>query len=184
MSIANPIRTPAQIPASVRKALVWEKPSEEWLTGLKESKTWWYQGVTKTPHNEREAAAMEKALKLRDRLLTFGGDIACMDLYDPDVDKILERGEFLGGAHARRAPGERSHCHQNSAGYYLSNKGRVQIMTGYALSDDGCWRQHSWLVEPMLRSWRVWETTVKRIAYYGVILTPAECDAFADYVFS
>ena len=50
----------------------------------------------------------------------------------------------------------------------------------YALSEDGLWRCHSWVVQPMARTVRVWETTVKRVAYFGVVLTSEECKDFVE----
>lgn len=58
------------------------------------------------------------------------------------------------------------------------NQGRCSIATGYALSEDGLWRSHSWVIQPMKRTVRVWETTVKRVAYFGVVLTDEECEQF------
>lgn len=66
----------------------------------------------------------------------------------------------------------------NSANLWDANRGRCFIATGYALSEDGLWRSHSWVVQPMPRTLRVWETTVKRVAYFGVVLTEEECDRF------
>ena len=54
-------------------------------------------------------------------------------------------------------------------------------MTGYALSDDGLWRQHSW---GLLTDDRVVETTVARLRYFGAILTdPAAAEfVLANFV--
>lgn len=60
------------------------------------------------------------------------------------------------------------------------SKDRCFIATGYALSEDGLWRCHSWVVQPMARTVRVWETTVKRVAYFGVVLTSEECEDFVE----
>ena len=40
---------------------------------------------------------MDKMVKLRDRLLEFGGNIACMDLTDAHYDAIMERGQYFYG---------------------------------------------------------------------------------------
>ena len=53
-------------------------------------------------------------------------------------------------------------------------------MTGYALSDDGLWRQHSWLIAKPGRRWTVIETTCRRLLYYGVVLTEEEARHHAD----
>ena len=50
------------------------------------------------------------------------------------------------------------------------------------LSEDGLWRQHSWVVQPMTRTVKVWETTVERVAYFGVVLNDEECQEFFDTV--
>ena len=71
-------------------------------------------------------------------------------------------------------------CHYNSARLWYKNKDRCFIATGYALSEDGLWRCHSWVVQPMARTVRVWETTVKRVAYFGVVLTSEECEDFVE----
>lgn len=49
-----------------------------------------------------------------------------------------------------------------------------------ALSDDGMWRQHSWLVWHKARSNQIVETTVKRIVYYGFVMPYDMCQKFAD----
>ena len=67
-----------------------------------------------------------------------------------------------------------------SDGLWYKNKDRCFIATGYALSEDGLWRCHSWVVQPMARTVRVWETTVKRVAYFGVVLTSEECEDFVE----
>ena len=76
--------------------------------------------------------------------------------------------------------GKPSKCHANSANLWEQNKDITRICTGYALSKDGMWRQHSWLVWHKARSNQIVETTVKRIAYYGFVMTYDMCQQFAD----
>lgn len=45
---------------------------------------------------------------------------------------------------------------------------------------DGLWRCHSWVVQPRSRTMRVWETTVKRVAYFGFVMNDTECQEFLD----
>jgi len=169
MSIQTPITKPSQL----KKPIVWEhRPGIE--------STQWYKNEAPTPSNEREMQVMQKALEIRDRILPFGGDVICLDLFDPDANKILQRGEFFYGGHAKLKRGEPSRCHQNAANLWYENQGKCSIATGYALSADGIWRQHSWVVQPLTVSWRIWETTEKRIAYFGAILNDAECRDFYD----
>jgi hypothetical protein len=51
------------------------------------------------------------------------------------------------------------------------------ICTGYALTRDGMWRQHSWVYT---RSGTVVETTVKRVQYFGFIMNETECEIFLE----
>lgn len=182
MSIEKPIRSASQIPESSRGRIRCNHPDNEWIQGLQENDVWWYSGNTPKPANDKEADAMEKAFVLRDKLLTFGGHLACMPLFDRDIDKILDNGEFLFGDHAQHIKGERNRCHQNSARYWAANrnKGEYHIATGYALSDDGCWRQHTWVVAPKNGEWQVLESTTDRVAYFGAVLSQSESMAFAD----
>jgi hypothetical protein len=79
-------------------------------------------------------------------------------------------------------PGEPHTCHTNVAYIWYENQEELAIGTGYALSDDGLWRQHSWLVrkEPIAEQYSLLETTIKRIKYFGVILTKSEAQAFYE----
>ncbi|HEX7958941.1 MAG TPA: hypothetical protein VF493_03430, partial [Terriglobales bacterium] len=54
--------------------------------------------------------------------------------------------------------------------------GIVAIATGYALSEYGLWRQHSWGI---LRD-GVLETTKTRLKYFGIVLQGGEADFFAS----
>ena len=65
-------------------------------------------------------------------------------------------------------PGAPSRCHGNAASLYVFSKGKMRIASGYALADDGLWRQHSWGVGAV--DGRVMETTVRSLRYYGFIL--------------
>ena len=55
-------------------------------------------------------------------------------------------------------------------------------MTGYALSDDGMWRQHSWCIcdagEEYIEDSIIIETTEKRLAYFGFIMDEEESEEF------
>lgn len=181
MSLQHPIREASQM----RKALEWEPISDEWRTGLIRGQTWWAKEVTPTfesvdsiAANPTEACQMRKMLTLRDKLLSFGGDEVCMPLIEEDYDAIMDRGELFLASGCKYRKGRPSQCHFNSALLWDANRGQCQIATGYALSQDGCWRQHSWVVQPLTVKYRVWETTVRRIAYFGFVLTDTECERF------
>lgn len=164
-------------PSQMRKPLSWDPISEEWKNNLQEGDVWWYKSEPDAD-NPHDLEQTKKMLLLRDRLLSFGGELACMDLYEPDYKNIMERGQFWYGEHARMKKGLPSQCHFNSARLWDANRGACQIATGYALSADGCWRQHSWVVQPLATKYRIWETTEARIAYFGFVMTDEECERF------
>jgi hypothetical protein len=58
---------------------------------------------------------------------------------------------------------------------WLESPERFQIVTGYALSDDGLWRRHTWALEGE----RVIETTEPRVLYFGVRLEKEGAARFA-----
>lgn len=94
---------------------------------------------------------------------------------EADMDALLsERVRVFAGDDAELEQGEASQCHSNSARLY--RQGRGEIATGYALSKDGYWRQHSWVVAA---DGHVIETTTLRQRYVGVVLDSAAADSFA-----
>lgn len=109
---------------------------------------------------------------LKEKLLTIGGWGVCVPAIEEDLHALLKRGQRFPGR-SRSLKGVPCGCHANTAALYERLEDG-KIVTGYALSRDGMWRQHSWL-------WlygRVIETTVKRISYFGVILNEVEADRF------
>ena len=82
---------------------------------------------------------------LRQKLLTFAGETVCFPPCEEDLDNILNYGQFWVGSNAKLMRGEPSRCHANSANLWEQNKEATRICTGYALSEDGIWRQHSWM---------------------------------------
>ena len=61
--------------------------------------------------------------------------------------------------------GEPSACHANAAMMFVRSRRKVRVASGYALSSDGLWRQHSWGID--LGDRRILETTYRRVRYYG-----------------
>lgn len=166
-------------PSQMRKPLSWNPICEEWKNNLQKDDVWWYKNEPDAD-NPRELEQMKKMFLLKDRLLSFGGELACLAFYEKDYDAIMERGQFWYGEHIRFKKGLPSQCHFNSARMWDVNRGKCQIATGYALSDDGCWRQHSWVVQPLATKYRLWETTESRIAYFGFVMTDEECERFLN----
>ena len=69
-----------------------------------------------------------------------------------------------------------SGCHQNLSRLWEKKRnGLIGIGTGYALSGDGLWRQHSWGVGRL----GVVETTQGREKYFGRLLQGNDAELFA-----
>jgi hypothetical protein len=133
------------------------------------------------------AAGLKSLLKeqprfavLAKRLLKVGGK-AVVARREEDLDRILRRGELLvprrnGGEWGFRLERMRGgRCYENVGNLWDDNRDRVIIGTGWALSPDGLWRQHSWGV---LDGVDIVETTERRLAYYGFALTKREAEKF------
>ena len=155
------------------KPLVCKPLNNEWRQRINEEK-WWATGYTGVE------CGLPLELELRDKILTFGGYEVCMPYQEPDAQAILCRGQLWYGDKCLVERGQQSQCHRNSCDLWEANcnSHEIAIATGYALSGDGMWRQHSWLVMRAPRSVRVIETTEKRIAYFGFVMTYDEAMRF------
>jgi hypothetical protein len=112
--------------------------------------------------------------KLRRRLLDLGGDEVALR-YEEDLEILLLLGkEFVGKA--RRRPGQQSQCHSNAGKLYQAGE-LAAIATGWALSADRIWRQHSWGID-----WkgRIVETTEPRQMYFGIYMVRQSAEGFAE----
>ena len=120
--------------------------------------------------------------KLVNKLLSIGGE-RVVEVYETDLEKLLTRGEIITGRiRSVKRWMKPCRCHQNSATFfknYVSEKGKenINIITGWGLSEDGLWRQHTWL---KIKN-EIIETTVKRKIYFGVILKDKEIDEFCFF---
>jgi hypothetical protein len=126
----------------------------------------------------RKAMAEQPDLRrLKSILLRFGGDfLVAPPKLDPDVPDLLVRGFLMSGPVSLKSMKANS-CHQNIAGIWKARRfGIAGIATGYALSDDGLWRQHSWGISRN----GVLETTVERLKYFGILHQGAAADHFAE----
>ena len=123
----------------------------------------------------------ETSIKIKDRLLEVGGTRIIMPMFDEDTEKIESRGQFWLGSRAIMRIGRPSQCHANSANLYSANKDKLRICTGYALSEDGIWRQHSWCIWGKENFNRIVETTLGRVLYYGFVMEPDECEEFCSW---
>lgn len=148
----------------------------------------WKEGIKDkvcATNYEGDEVLDEKLALLRDTLLSFGGEEVCLPYIEEDIDNILEYGQlWQGGTKVKMMKGEPSQCHYNSCALYKANllntqlEGDLTIATGYALSKDGMWRQHSWLILRKSRSYKVIETTEKREAYFGFAMNAEKCLEF------
>ncbi len=121
-----------------------------------------------------------RALDLHDKLLSIGGK--CVILVPTGsrfykLDDLLDRGQEWDGKKSLLRRGSECHCHENAGRYWAASMGHLKIASGYALSDDGMWRQHSWNLRA---DGYVLESTEPRLKYYGII--PDEVDSFAFFV--
>ena len=104
-------------------------------------------------------------------VLEKGGRYVLWPACEEDAPEILQRGEYFNGENAIKVRSKPSQCHRNSADMWVRHPDDYTITTGYALSDDGIWRQHTWLIR---NDGAVIETTVRRIGYYGFRLSTSE----------
>jgi hypothetical protein len=139
------------------------KPDDEWMQRLRE------RGFT--PDTVFPDDMMEN---LKRKLLSYGGYAVILAHPEPHFYQIMSRGVLDTGSMAVMRPMERSGCHRNVFSLWKANSEKITICTGWALSDDGCWRQHSWARQNN----EIIETTTPRVAYFGFELTPQEAQTF------
>ncbi len=92
---------------------------------------------------------------------------ACLPRHEPDLFELLLKGVFLTGENVLMEPGKPCRCHDNAA-LLADEHEHVAIMTGYGLSVDGLWRQHSWCINTL--NDQLIETTVARLIYFGIVI--------------
>lgn len=154
------------------------KIDDEWKEFINHS--WWGVNNPNPFADEQEKERLTPILQIRDKLLAIAGEEVCLPCVEEDLDNILTYGQLWSGKGARRMRGEASQCHSNSANLWENNKDKTVICTGYALSKDGMWRQHSWLMHIKPRSNQIVETTELREAYFGFAMTYDICEEFVD----
>ena len=124
----------------------------------------------------KAACRQQPELKALQRLLLrLGGEfLVAPPKPDTDLSAVLDCGFVMAGPITLKLM-ERNGCHQNVAALWGNKKtSLVGIGTGYTLSEDGLWRQHSWGV---LRE-GILETTIERLKYFGVILQGRQAEKF------
>lgn len=164
----KPIRTPEVM----SRPLITKPMDAGWKESIRETKFWALN--TKEPITPE----LKPILDLRDKLLTFGGEEGCMPFIEEDLLEIQVRGQLWYGDRINLMEGLPSQCHHNSALLWHFNRDDLLIATGYALSDDGMWRQHSWCVHVKPKNNDIVETTTERVAYFGFVLNKRQSEKF------
>jgi len=125
----------------------------------------------------REALAEQPEIRgLRALLLEIGSiELVAPPWRDCNVPVLIHAGFVMEGRVVLRIM-EHSACHRNLSRLWARKRnGLVGIGTGYALSGDGLWRQHSWGVGRR----GIVETTQVRMRYFGYLLQGRDADSFA-----
>lgn len=136
-------------------------------------------------YHDRSEKEYSEFQQLHAILLAIGGGETCFPCLEEDMTAILERGYYRKGT-SKMMVGRACQCHANVCELWERNHKDhdIRICTGYALSQDGMWRQHSWLVHYYKTATqnrvRVVETTTKRVAYYGFEMTDEEAKEFCE----
>ncbi len=112
------------------------------------------------------------AQSLAEKLFHIGGDrIALVAEDDGIVDPgdLSKAGKLVEVSRTTLRKGAPNECHHNSLRLWKTCP-KYRFATGYALSDDGIWRRHSWLLNGTQTT--IIETTEKRAAYFGFVYPP------------
>lgn len=156
--------------------IITDPMDSEWKERLKLQ--WWATNyLGDTSKLVEEIPDYLKIMQMRDRLLKIGGEEVCIPFYEEDIELILQYGQ-LWTQTPKMMRGELGQCHYNSKCLWKENKKNTLIATGYALSKDGMWRQHSWIIHIKPRSNQIVETTIPRVAYYGFVMNYDMCQEF------
>ncbi len=121
---------------------------------------------------EKTLETMPELKPLQDRLLFFGGDWVALQP-EPDLEALLNKGQLIKGKVIFK-PMAKCRCHSNCAQIWDKHPKTCKIATGWVLSTDGIWRQHTWI----LKNEAIIETTEPRTSYYGIVLRDEEANRF------
>ena len=116
-------------------------------------------------------------LELNSKLLSIGGlALVAPTKAEPKLDDLLKRASVFVPAKREWMKMAKSACHWNASYLWQMPNSTFEIGTGYALSPDGLWRQHSWVMDGDT----LVETTEPRRIYFGILLNAEEAKDFAD----
>lgn len=125
-----------------------------------------------TAREERVLKELPELSLLKDRLISMGGDWVALQP-EPDLPMLIEKGQLFKEKVVIK-PMAAGQCHKNCAKIWGEKPKTYRIATGWALSEDGIWRQHTWL----MKNASIVETTSYRILYYGVVLDAITANSF------
>lgn len=104
-------------------------------------------------------------INLRTKLLNIGGQ-EVVPIEEIHLEKLIKHGSVINSDSLQIINGGQQHrCHQNCCYLYEENESITHIGTGWGLSNDVLWRQHSWC----MKGEKIIETTVPRKIYYGIL---------------
>jgi hypothetical protein len=110
-------------------------------------------------------------------LIKIGGKMVVVEFHESPVlcKALVKFGEITPSVNLEIFNGEERECHTNSAMLWSQNREDYVLVTGFALSEDGVWRRHSWV---KTNDGRLIETTIKRETYFGITLEEEGAEAF------
>ena len=121
-------------------------------------------------HASEEHAALQRILEQHEP------DSMIVAVPDEHVALVAQHGALQHPTSLRFLPGLPQACHENCHVFALFDA-RMRVQTGYALSSDGLWRCHSWL---LAGDGVVVETTLARDAYFGIACPCERCRVMED----
>ena len=131
--------------------------------------------------SELEKPVNRSVKQLCSHLIKLGGKMVVVEFHESPIfcKALVKFGEITPSVNLEIFNGEERECHTNSAMLWSQNREDYLLVTGFALSEDGVWRRHSWV---KTNDGRLIETTIKREKYFGIILEEEGAEAFLqDY---
>jgi hypothetical protein len=115
-------------------------------------------------------------LELKKLLLALGGhEVVAPVVPDSTIPFMIANGIVFPSRVVLRKMQD-SDCHINAARLWSEKRyGIIAVGSGFALSEDGLWRPHSWGLDD--RGYVI-ETTVKRTKYFGIVMGGLTADMF------
>jgi hypothetical protein len=124
----------------------------------------------------KEAPAVFR--RLNRKLLKVGGQSLVIHPCSNNevAEMVFRHGESLSKTAIQKKMTS-NECHRNTAELWRADK-LDAICLGYALSEDGLWREHYWGIKDD----HIVETTISRIAYFGATFCGEAGDIMVGYL--